>query len=32
MWKALWYLLLVAGVVVLLFGAYVGWYVGIEHY
>lgn len=32
MWKVLWYLLLAAGAVVLLFGVYIGWYIGIEHY
>ena len=32
MWKALWYLVLAAGVLVILFVAYVGFYLGIEHY
>jgi hypothetical protein len=32
MLKALWYLVLAAGVVTVLVGAYIGWYLGIEHY
>ncbi len=31
-WRAVWYLVLAAGIGVVLLVAYIGFYIGIEHY